>query len=464
MSHVDEGALHAYLDGALDEYPVAEATRIREHLDQCGECAERLEVERSVRSDAHAVLALAAPDVDLPSLEELRAYVKRTRPQRSTASTRMVRMGWAASVALALGTGYILRDGQLALQSPGMDVAAPTTEALGSSFEASTNAPARDAVEEVAQENDSNQPASPAEAAGARAVGVDGAGPASAEGARTQGLVAERETLVAPGGASTDVLSGGGAGRLERAAPSEVAVTRLANEAPVVPPPAPSTDAAPVAVTADDAARDVVASAAALDEVVAEQTGAESDLLSPADLADSLRQGATGLPANALADADQMVGAASSADVTGSDSGAVAAEPAAEPAVAEDRERRRSDSPVAVSSALERSGEGAFAAKAEEGELETLPATAVPGLELIEVSGIGEGTIFLGTHTTQRFEDGGMLNVFHLEPGVAPDVLPERSAGENEVTYESEEGLIVVRGPRSRVELQELLERLLPEG
>ena len=25
MSHVDEGALHAYLDGALDEYPPAEA-------------------------------------------------------------------------------------------------------------------------------------------------------------------------------------------------------------------------------------------------------------------------------------------------------------------------------------------------------------------------------------------------------------------------------------------------------
>ena len=48
MSHVDEGALHAYLDGALDEYPAAEGRRVREHLDLCPECAERLEVERDL--------------------------------------------------------------------------------------------------------------------------------------------------------------------------------------------------------------------------------------------------------------------------------------------------------------------------------------------------------------------------------------------------------------------------------
>ena len=33
MSHVDDGALHAYLDGALEEYPIAEARRVREHLE-----------------------------------------------------------------------------------------------------------------------------------------------------------------------------------------------------------------------------------------------------------------------------------------------------------------------------------------------------------------------------------------------------------------------------------------------
>ena len=73
MSHVDKGELHAYLDGALDEYPAAEAERIREHVDQCAQCAISLEAERRVRMDAQAILGLAAPEVDMPSLEELRA-------------------------------------------------------------------------------------------------------------------------------------------------------------------------------------------------------------------------------------------------------------------------------------------------------------------------------------------------------------------------------------------------------
>ena len=113
MSHVDEGALHAYLDGALDEYPAADARRIRDHLDSCAHCAERLEVERSLRTDAHAMLGMAAPSVELPSFEELRAYVERTRPTPSRVSVRITRLSWAASVMLALGVGWTLRGGRL---------------------------------------------------------------------------------------------------------------------------------------------------------------------------------------------------------------------------------------------------------------------------------------------------------------------------------------------------------------
>ena len=133
MSHVGEGALHAYLDGALDEYPSAEADRIREHLDGCAECAQRLEAERSVRSDAQAMLGMATPEVDLPSLEELRAYVRRTRPTRTIASVRITRMSWAASVVLALGTGWMVRGGALEPLSSGdpsilADAAVPSAE------------------------------------------------------------------------------------------------------------------------------------------------------------------------------------------------------------------------------------------------------------------------------------------------------------------------------------------------
>jgi hypothetical protein len=108
MSHVDEGSLHAYLDGALDEYPSPEAAEIRAHLESCSACAGRLEEERALRGDAHAILGLASPQVDLPGLEELRAFVERTRVRSQGLST-LWRMGWAASVVLALGTGWLVR-------------------------------------------------------------------------------------------------------------------------------------------------------------------------------------------------------------------------------------------------------------------------------------------------------------------------------------------------------------------
>ncbi len=110
MSHVDEGALHAYLDGALDEYPPAEARRIREHVETCAVCGERLAEEREVRDEAHAILGQAAPEVTVPTFEELRAYVRAQQP-RTKLSVRVYRLSWAASVVLALGTGWMLRGG-----------------------------------------------------------------------------------------------------------------------------------------------------------------------------------------------------------------------------------------------------------------------------------------------------------------------------------------------------------------
>src|SRR5690606_7401652 len=110
MSHVHEGALHAYLDGALDELPDGEARRVRMHLERCETCRQRLERERAVRSEAEAILADARPSIDLPTLEELRLLAgsgpgREERPHR----TRLRRLGWAASVALAVGTGWMLR-------------------------------------------------------------------------------------------------------------------------------------------------------------------------------------------------------------------------------------------------------------------------------------------------------------------------------------------------------------------
>src|SRR2546425_1974226 len=58
MSHVDDGQLHAYLDGEL---PQAEAWRLEAHLGECPACRGRLEEQRALIARASELLALAAP-------------------------------------------------------------------------------------------------------------------------------------------------------------------------------------------------------------------------------------------------------------------------------------------------------------------------------------------------------------------------------------------------------------------
>jgi len=101
MSHVDEGTLHAYLDGEL---PSAERTALEEHLAGCATCRANLTEERALRERASAVLGSARPaERPAPPLEQLRRA-----PQRSPWRVRRS-FAWAASIALALGLGYYMR-------------------------------------------------------------------------------------------------------------------------------------------------------------------------------------------------------------------------------------------------------------------------------------------------------------------------------------------------------------------
>ena len=56
MSHVREGELHAYLDGALDRLGTDVADRVRYHLAECEDCQSRIEQERELRERASALL------------------------------------------------------------------------------------------------------------------------------------------------------------------------------------------------------------------------------------------------------------------------------------------------------------------------------------------------------------------------------------------------------------------------
>src|SRR2546430_13864079 len=98
MSHVDDGTLHAYLDGELSP---PEAQGVEAHLAQCPGCRGRLEEERALIARAGELLALAAPpDRELPPW----------RPGDANPLERLwwqvrLPLAWAATIVLALGIG-----------------------------------------------------------------------------------------------------------------------------------------------------------------------------------------------------------------------------------------------------------------------------------------------------------------------------------------------------------------------
>jgi hypothetical protein len=101
MSHVDEGTLHAYLDGEL---PAPERTALEAHLAGCATCRAALSEERALLERATALLGAARPvERPAPPFEQLRQAPNRS-PWRVRTS-----FAWAASLALALGLGYYLR-------------------------------------------------------------------------------------------------------------------------------------------------------------------------------------------------------------------------------------------------------------------------------------------------------------------------------------------------------------------
>ena len=117
MRHVDEGEIHAYLDGALDLVAGEDATAIREHLSTCEDCARRLEQERGIRVAAGEILHDSDPiEIPLPPLEELRERALAPPAPEQTdesAPSRYARwnawqipLTWAATVILALGIGW----------------------------------------------------------------------------------------------------------------------------------------------------------------------------------------------------------------------------------------------------------------------------------------------------------------------------------------------------------------------
>jgi hypothetical protein len=96
MSHLEEGLLHALLDG---EIPSGELPPLQAHLAACPECRARLEAERELSVDAEGLVGL----LEVPAAG---TTSRRTRV-RAPLVVWPRRLAWAATVILAAGLGYV---------------------------------------------------------------------------------------------------------------------------------------------------------------------------------------------------------------------------------------------------------------------------------------------------------------------------------------------------------------------
>ncbi|HEX8358649.1 MAG TPA: carboxypeptidase-like regulatory domain-containing protein [Longimicrobium sp.] len=206
MQHVDEGRLHAWLDGELPD----EERAVERHLEDCEACRARADEERRIRAAASSILLGADPGEI--AMRRMVAVPAARRPRR------WVAVGWAASVLLALGIGWVARPSE---REPVAIAPAPAPRAPEAAQSATGTAPAPESV---------TQPAPSNPAAQAAPVATDFSAPAREEGAVQADAAPAREAAARVESAPAEVP----------APVASVAVVPMPQAAPPPPPPLPA--------------------------------------------------------------------------------------------------------------------------------------------------------------------------------------------------------------------------------
>jgi hypothetical protein len=112
MQHLDEGTIHAWLDGALE---AEEAARVEEHAAACASCAAAVAEARGLAAGASRILASLdnVPSGVIPRTATTVAESAFARGRRRSLWTTLhltpARAAAAAVLFLAVGTTYVLR-------------------------------------------------------------------------------------------------------------------------------------------------------------------------------------------------------------------------------------------------------------------------------------------------------------------------------------------------------------------
>ena len=106
MSHLDDGVLHALLDGEID---AAQARIVEQHLAGCRECAQRLDEARAFFSEADSLIGTLQVPASPATGTAWKPTVSRP-PAARPWLPRLQIVAWAASVVLAVGIGFYASD------------------------------------------------------------------------------------------------------------------------------------------------------------------------------------------------------------------------------------------------------------------------------------------------------------------------------------------------------------------
>ena len=125
MQHLDDAQLQAWLDRDRSGISQAEAAEVENHVGECEACAARLAELEATSTRARSLLAVAAPAAEGPP--DFAEVVRRSRRRAPSGGGGRWWMaaGWAASLVVATGLGWLSHD----LLRPGPEADTPSAVA-----------------------------------------------------------------------------------------------------------------------------------------------------------------------------------------------------------------------------------------------------------------------------------------------------------------------------------------------